>query len=175
MTKNEKRERKKKKEKHKNWRMENWKWKKIHENWKTKKVQKRDIILKRENTIKKRKLVYKMKNLFLNWFSIIQKTGNQFKEWKSTKKGEIIISVIFAHFSSFSKRNKKKLIIGQTSRKYSWWEVEIWAKNIKIPRFAKEKNHTYYRSKKSERYSIKSRKIPKYITKKLLNHGYYHP
>ena len=58
----------KKKEKHKKRRMENGKWKKIHENKKIKTIQKMVISLISEKTIKKKKSVHKIKNHFLKWF-----------------------------------------------------------------------------------------------------------
>ena len=58
---------------------------------KQKTIQKREISLKTEKIIKKRKPVNKMKNHFSNWFTFIQK-GESVKKVKNTKKEEIIFA-----------------------------------------------------------------------------------
>ena len=84
----------------------------------------------------------------------------------------------FENFPPFKKKNiKNTLIIGQKSRKIgdNKARFELKIAYIQVFQGKQNQNHISYRSKKSKKYSIIMRKMPKYIKKNSQNQNYYRP
>ena len=64
-----------------------------------------------------------MKNYFSNWFSLIQKRGNQFKKWKSTKNEEISLKNEKSFFKLIFMYSKKGEIILKSEKQQNYKDI----------------------------------------------------